>query len=259
MKSELKTRSLKDLSAAYLAGELRVNPEYQRGLQWSLAQKQGLIDSLLRGYQIPIFYIHLETRTNNYTQATETTAWIVDGQQRLASVVAYCQNQFSLPDPKKARPGTIVPVDPAELPGWTGKKFQELEAEHRSRLLDHELLVVEITAERNEVRDLFIRLQAGTPLTAQEKRDAWPGDFTNFVIQHAGKPGHRLSNPKPFFNQFRKTNAKRLTVADGEHYVDGHADMRKFFAGLAMTIMLRERSEIDFVDLKGKTINAGLS
>src|SRR5439155_22110711 len=152
MKSELKTRSLKNLSAAYLAGELRVNPEYQRGLQWSLAQKQGLIDSLLRGYQIPIFYIHLETRTNNYTQATETTAWIVDGQQRLASVVAYCQNQFSLPDPKKARPGTIVPVDPAELPGWTGKKFQELEAEHRSRLLDHELLVVEITAERNEVR-----------------------------------------------------------------------------------------------------------
>lgn len=102
---------------------------------------------------------------------------------------------------------------------------------------------------------MFIRLQAGTPLTAQEKRDAWPGDFTNFVIQHAGKPGHRLSNPKPFFSLFRKTNAKRLTVADGEHYVDGNAEMRKFFAGLAMTIMLRERSEIDFVDLKGKTIN----
>ncbi|HEY5748183.1 MAG TPA: hypothetical protein VIU12_19060, partial [Chryseolinea sp.] len=61
-----------------------------------------------------------------------------------------------------------------------------------------------------EVRDLFIRLQAGTPLTAQEKRDAWPGDFTNFVIQHAGKPGHKLSNPKPFFNQFRKASAKRL-------------------------------------------------
>ena len=37
--------------------------------------------------------------------------------------------------------------------------------------------------------------------------------------------------------------------------MDGHAEMRKFFAGLAMTLMLRERSEIDFVDLKGKTIN----
>ena len=255
MKSELKTQSLKNLSAADVAKELRVNPEYQRGLQWGLAQRQGLIDSLLRGYQIPILYIHLETRTNNYTQAIETTAWIVDGQQRLASIVAYCQNEFSLPDPKRARPGTIVPVDPANLPAWAGKKFQELDSDDRDRLLNHKLLVVEISAERNEVRDLFIRLQAGTPLTAQEKRDAWPGDFTNFVIQHAGKPGHRLSNPKMFFNQFRKTNAKRLTVADGEHYVDGHAEMRKFFAGLAMTVMLRERSEIDFVDLKGKTIN----
>ena len=46
MNSELKARSLKELSAAYLAKELRVNPEYQRGLQWGLAQKQGLIDSL---------------------------------------------------------------------------------------------------------------------------------------------------------------------------------------------------------------------
>lgn len=255
MKSELKTRSLKSLGDAYTARELRVNPEYQRGLQWGLAQKQGLVDSLLRGYQIPIFYIHLETRTNNYTEAVESTAWIVDGQQRLASIVAYSQNEFSLPDPKKARPGTIVPVDPDELPTWTGKKFQELDQDDRDRFLSHELLVVQITAGRNEVRDLFIRLQAGTPLTAQEKRDAWPGDFTNFVIQHAGKPGHPLSNPKSYFNQFRKRSAKRLTVADGEHYVDGHAEMRKYFAGLAMTLMLRERSEIDFVDLKGKTIN----
>jgi hypothetical protein len=238
-----------------MARDLRVNPEYQRGLQWGLAQKQGLVDSLLRGYQIPIFYIHLETRTNSLTEAVESTAWIVDGQQRLASIVAYCQNEFSLPDPKKARPGTIVPVGPDELPSWTGKKFQELDQDDRDRFLSHELLIVWITADRNEVRDLFIRLQAGTPLTAQEKRDAWPGDFTNFVIQHAGKPGHNLSNPKPFFSQFRMRSAKRLTVADGEHYVDGHAEMRKFFAGLAMTLMLRERSEIDFVDLKGKTIN----
>ena len=42
---------------------------------------------------------------------------------------------------------------------------------------------------------------------------------------------------------------------DGDHYVDGLAEVRKFFAGVAMTIMVRERSDVDFVDLKGKTIN----
>jgi hypothetical protein len=126
MRSVLKTQPLRNLSAAYVEMELRVNPEYQRGLRWGLAQRQGLIDSLLRGYQIPIFYIHLESRTNNYTQATEPTAWIVDGQQRLASIVSYRQNEFSLPDPKKARPGTIVPVDPIVMGSGHGKYLKSI-------------------------------------------------------------------------------------------------------------------------------------
>ena len=37
--------------------------------------------------------------------------------------------------------------------------------------------------------------------------------------------------------------------------MDGLAETRKFFAGLAMTIMVRARAGVDFVDLKGTTIN----
>lgn len=254
MKSELKTRLLQSLADAYAGHELRVKPEYQRGTVWKLPQKQGLIDSLLRGYQIPLFYVHLEARPNHYTGEVEKTAWLVDGQQRLAAIVGYRQNEFALPDPKKAKPGSVLPPGATELPPWTGKKFEELEPAERERLLGRELLVIEMTADHpNEVRDLFIRLQAGTPLTAQEKRDAWPGDFTNFIIRHAGKPGHSLSNPKRFFSLFPRSRG--LTVDDGVHYVDGLAEARKFFAGLAMTIMVRERSEVDFVDMKGATIN----
>jgi hypothetical protein len=254
MKTELKKRSLQSLADARLANELRPKPEYQRGTVWKLPQKQGLIDSLLRGYQIPLFYVHLEERPNNYTGQIETTAWIVDGQQRLDAIIGYRQNEFSLPDPKKAKPGSVLPPGTTALPPWNGKKFEELSPEEKERLLGRELLVIEMTADHpNEVRDLFIRLQAGTPLTAQEKRDAWPGEFTNFVIRHAGKPGHSLSNPKRFFNLFPRSRG--LTVDDGIHYVDGLAETRKFFAGLAMTIMVRERAEVDFVDLKGATIN----
>ena len=64
MKSEPKPRPLHRLAAAYTAHELRVKPEYQRGTVWKLPQKQGLIDSLLRGYQIPLIYVHLEQRPN---------------------------------------------------------------------------------------------------------------------------------------------------------------------------------------------------
>ncbi len=36
------------------------------------------------------------------------------------------------------------------------------------------------------VRDLFIRLQAGTALSAQERRDAWPGELPEFMKDIAG-------------------------------------------------------------------------
>jgi len=55
MKSELTPKTLRVLADAYLARDLRVNPEYQRGTKWNLSQKQSLIDSLLSGYQVPLF------------------------------------------------------------------------------------------------------------------------------------------------------------------------------------------------------------
>src|SRR5260221_7536532 len=133
MKSELKTRKLQSLADAYSGHELRVNEEYQRGTKWSLPQKQALIDSLLRGYQIPLFYVHLEARTNNYTGGIENTAWLVDGQQRLAAIVGYRQNEFSLPNAQKSGPGTIVPFGAADQPAWVGKKFDELTPDDRAR------------------------------------------------------------------------------------------------------------------------------
>src|SRR5438876_12207680 len=68
MKSELKQRTLQQLANAYSRDELRVNEEYQRGAyKWTRAQNQALIDSLLRGYQIPLFYVHLIQKINAFT------------------------------------------------------------------------------------------------------------------------------------------------------------------------------------------------
>ena len=255
MKTELKKRPLKELAEVYRK-DLRVNPEYQRGTKWNLAQKQSLIDSLLRGYDLPLFYIHLLDRKNKFTGTVETTVWLVDGQQRLAAITDYIDNRFSLPDPKKEPSGTVIPSLLKAHPSWQGKRFEDLSPDDQQRFLTRNLLVIEMREEApNEARDLFIRLQAGTPLTAQEKRDAWPGDFTTFVIRHAGKPNHPESSPKPFFKLVSRGKSKMLDISDGEHYVDGLADTRKFFAGLAMTIMVRQRFGLDFVDLKGKTIN----
>jgi hypothetical protein len=253
MKSKLEPKSLKDLADAYRKKSLRVAPDYQRGLTWRRPQQQGLIDSLLRGYEIPVFYVHIEESTNPYTKKTETTAWIVDGQQRLAAITDFLDNKFPMPNPKRAHPGVMMRDD---NPPWVDKKFQDLDEADRLRLMERTLHVFELTAEQNEVRELFIRLQAGTPLTAQEKRDAWPGDFPNYVIRHAGKPGHPLGDsPKPFFDLFR-AQSKKIIISDTEHYVDKRANIRKFFTQLALTVMRRERENIDFSNIGGTDIDS---
>ena len=165
MKSELKTRKLEELTNAWRNHDLRVNPEYQRGPKWSVPQQQSLIDSLLRGYDLPLFYVHLKPRMNQFTRETETTVELVDGQQRLLAIRRYVDNEFALPDPAKEARGTVLPtlVKAASQPRWVGKRFEELDPADKERLLGRDLLVIYMTEESpNEVRDLFIRLQAGT-------------------------------------------------------------------------------------------------
>lgn len=72
---------------------------------------------------------------------------------------------------------------------WGGKRFEELSPELKAQFLTKELAVESIqTNIGDEARDLFIRLQAGMPLNSQEKRDAWPGNFTEYILKLAGKP-----------------------------------------------------------------------
>ena len=97
-----------------------------------------------------------------------------------------------------------------ELPcRWAGKSFDELDKDEQIRFRDTHLSVVMIqTDARNEARDLFIRLQAGLPLNAQEKRDAWPGNFTEYILTIGGKPEIARYPGNEFFNAVMKARKK---------------------------------------------------
>ena len=80
---------------------------------------------------------------------------------------------------------------------WAHCAYHTLSEELREKFDNTEIFIVKITTHNeDEARDLFIRLQAGLPLNSQEKRDAWPGGFTEFILKYAGKkeliryPGH---------------------------------------------------------------------
>ena len=161
---------------------LQVNHEYQRGLRWTNMQKRMFIDSIFRGYSIPAFYFHKKQVSAG--SITNTYYDIVDGQQRIDAIYSYSEGAFPLLDPSDDsgfRFPNFVKDDPCT---WGGKRFAELDKELKRKLQDHKIVVYEITSTNdNSIRDLFIRLQGGTPLTPQDKRDSWPGNFTEFVLE----------------------------------------------------------------------------
>lgn len=175
---------------------LTVNPEYQRAAVWSENQQKKLIDSVMRGYPLPLIYLHYKKRVIAGMQSESLE--IIDGQQRINALHKFGESALKLFDPVKddkvARFPNFVKTSPC---AWARCDFLGLPDELKNRFLNTEIFIVKVTTDvEDEARDLFIRLQAGLPLNAQEKRDAWPGGFTELVLKFGGKkeitryPGH---------------------------------------------------------------------
>src|SRR5690349_17620688 len=71
------------------------DPEYQRnGDIWSLEKKQLLIDSIINRYDIPKLYFHKFEREE--ARRTGKTYAIIDGRQRLETIIHFMEDQFPL-------------------------------------------------------------------------------------------------------------------------------------------------------------------
>ena len=181
-------RTIGDLIELRNRNFLQVDHEYQRGLRWTDIQNRMFIDSIFRSYSIPAFYLHKKQTVA--AGDTNTFYYIVDGQQRIEAIHSYSEGAFQLLDPSdesEFRFPNFVKDDPCP---WAGKRYGGLSQDIQDQLLTHKIVVYEISTENeNKIRDLFIRLQGGTPLTPQDKRDSWPGNFTEFVLRMGGKTG----------------------------------------------------------------------
>ena len=186
---------------------LIVNPEYQRAAVWSENQQKKLIDSVMRGYPLPLIYLHHKKRVIAGMQNEGLE--IIDGQQRINALYKFGESALKLYDPVKDDKAARFPnfVKDAPCP-WARCDYLGLTDELKNRFLNTEIFIVKVTTDvEDEARDLFIRLQAGLPLNAQEKRDAWPGGFTELVLKFGGKheiaryPGH------DFFRRIIKKNS----------------------------------------------------
>ena len=197
METKPETWTIKEIIDEFDAGQLAPNTEYQRGVVWQKRQQQMLIDSLLRGYHLPVFYFHVIRVSGKH--GTNTRFEIIDGQQRVSSIMGFVKGEFVLLDPAAAssRFARHLRDEPCE---WSNLAFDQLSPELREIFMSSEVTVAEIVdATINEARDLFVRLQQGSDLTAQERRDALPGEFGGVVERIAGRRGR--SHGHAFFRE----------------------------------------------------------
>jgi len=85
MKSE--TMFVRDLLQLKKHSMLRVNHEYQRAAVWSESQQKKLIDSVMRGYPLPLIYLH--HRVNVIAGMKSEALEIIDGQQRINALYEF--------------------------------------------------------------------------------------------------------------------------------------------------------------------------
>ena len=203
MEYDSKQLSIKRLIQMKEDRMLEVNPEYQRGSAWTPFQQKMFVDSILQGYPIPVIFLHQkEERAEDPFDKKELnrrTYEIIDGQQRITALYNYVKGEYKLIDPANKREAKFPNFAQEIQIAWAGKVFEDLDEQYKKKLLETKISVIIIKYSENsinEARDLFIRLQAGAALNDQEKRDAWPGNFTAFIFKIGGKydlpgnPGH---------------------------------------------------------------------
>jgi hypothetical protein len=100
-------------------GTLELTPKFQRRGVWTPAARSFFIDSLLRSMPVPPIYIRL-------TQAPEKNRvlrQVIDGQQRIASVLDFVDGKFRL--------SSVLPGD------WAGKTFDQLSEEKKRSITEY--------------------------------------------------------------------------------------------------------------------------
>lgn len=177
-------------------GNLFLSPEeYQRESAWNLEQKKLLIDTIFRGMDIPKLYfwkIDHHTLIDGYPDGETKEVYkeilerkrkenddpdpyiyeVVDGQQRIRTILEYIG--VTPPNSKVYRGFWNQPFESLEdSPIAKGKMYSQLNAEQQTKFDEARLTIMVLErANIDEIRDMFLRLQNGTPLNAQQKRDA---------------------------------------------------------------------------------------
>jgi hypothetical protein len=151
--------------------QLKLNPEFQRQSVWPTIAKTYLIDTVLRRLPMPKVFM----RTSVDLQTQRAYREIVDGQQRLRTIIEFAEDKFALGVRAKE---------------FQGLRYSSLPDELKERFLGYRVSVDQlIDASDDSVLEIFARLNSYTvPVNPPELRHAkYQGDFKWAVHEASNK------------------------------------------------------------------------
>jgi len=210
MKIEFREISVRDLSLGYInnqeagviayGGKLNIRPPYQREFVYKDAQRDAVIESVLKAYPLNVIY-WVVNGIDDYE--------VLDGQQRSISLCEYVHGHF--------------PVN--------NLLFSNLPHDKREQILNYELFVYFCEGTDSEKLEWFNIVNiAGERLTPQEIRNAvyhgiWLSDAKSYFSRTVGlasKIGSPYLIGSPIRQEYLETVLSWISNGNIERYMSEH-------------------------------------
>ncbi|MBF9219678.1 GmrSD restriction endonuclease domain-containing protein [Hymenobacter ruricola] len=154
MKSfDSRTYSINDFMEWERNQQLELSPRFQRNSVWSDNARSYLMDTIVRGKPIPKVFLRQKINATTRMSIRE----VVDGQQRLRTIISYLKDSFY--------------IHPKHNKEQGGKFFSQLDEEVQVSILNYEVaadLLVNMSDE--EVLDVFGRLNSYAVVLNDQER-----------------------------------------------------------------------------------------
>lgn len=153
-------------------GRLNLSPPYQRNSVWAPRERRFFLDTVFNGYPCPPVFLH-----KSLSDEGVATFHVVDGKQRLETVINFAANKIALPDDMQDE-------------RLRGKKWKHLDVDQRKIFWNYQFAVEMLdTVDDARVREIFERYnRTSRNLERQEMRHAkHDGWMSNTAREEAQK------------------------------------------------------------------------
>ena len=217
-------------------------PEYQREPNlWSLVEKQRLIDSMIRHFDIASLYFY---------RHEDDSIDCVDGRQRIGAIMSFLGENPTDPDAKfqLKHLNEIYEEEEPSFASLEGKTFseisklgQKIENQTAQKFVDELLnypLTVVILSDSEEPQEFnlqFTRLNLGTIINSGEKLHAMVGDFRDICFKTLGNHPFLKGTNIPTRRYAREQVAAQIlaqvfSLSDSTKYTrTRHFDLQRLF------------------------------